>query len=93
MLKFKRKFRRLKVKITRGENIVKFIKYFRLRWCGHVKRIQNQRMPKQIAAVTAEGVRNRRRPRTRWRDEVERDLTYNGNKKQEMASIKVHNRL
>jgi len=55
---------------NKGENIVQFIKYFRLRWCGHV-----ERMPKQTAAVTAEGIRNRRRrPRTRWRDEVERDL-------------------
>jgi hypothetical protein len=40
--------------------------------------MQNQRMPKQIAAATAEGIRNRRRPRTRWRDEVERDLNIMG---------------
>jgi hypothetical protein len=54
---------------NKGEIIIKFIKYFRLRWCGHV-----ERMPKQMAAVTAEEIRDRRRPRTRWRDEVERDL-------------------
>jgi hypothetical protein len=59
---------------NKAEIIVKFIKYFRLRWCGHVERMRNQRMPKQMAAVTAEGTRDRRRPRTRWRDEVERDL-------------------
>jgi hypothetical protein len=61
-----------------GKNIVRFIKYFRLRWGGHVESMQNQRMPKQIAAATAEGIRNRRRPRTRWRDEVLRDLNTMG---------------
>jgi hypothetical protein len=31
-------------------------------------------MPQQIAAATAERIRNRRRPSKRWRDEVEWDL-------------------
>jgi hypothetical protein len=53
---------------------VKFIKYFRLKWCGHVEGTENQRMPQQIAAATAERIRNRRRPSKRWRDEVEGDL-------------------
>jgi hypothetical protein len=63
---------------NKGEGIAKFIKYFQLRWCGHVERMQNQRMPKHTAAATAEGIRNRRRPRERWRDEVQRDLNIMG---------------
>jgi hypothetical protein len=36
--------------------------------------MQNQRMPKQIAAATVEGTRKRGRPHKRWKDEVEEDL-------------------
>jgi hypothetical protein len=42
--------------------------------------MQNQIMPQQIAADTAEGIRNKRLPRKRWRDEVERDLNLMGTK-------------
>jgi hypothetical protein len=38
-----------------------------------LKRMQNQRMPKQIAAATMEGTRRREIPRRRLRDEVEDD--------------------
>jgi hypothetical protein len=37
--------------IFKGADIAKFIKFSRIRWYGHVKRMQNQRMPKQTAAV------------------------------------------
>jgi hypothetical protein len=33
--------------------------------------MKNQRMPKQIAAATMERTRERRRPRKRWKHEVE----------------------
>jgi hypothetical protein len=36
-------------------DIVKFIKSSTIRWYGHVERMKNQRMPKQIAADTTEG--------------------------------------
>jgi hypothetical protein len=51
--------------ILHGADIVKFIKTSRIRWYGHVIRMQNQRMPKQIAAATIEGTRKRGRPRNR----------------------------
>jgi hypothetical protein len=43
--------------ILQGADTVKFIKSFRIRWYGHVERMQNQRMVKQIAAATIEGTR------------------------------------
>ena len=35
-----------------GEDTVKLIKPLRLRWYGHVERMQNERMPKQVASAT-----------------------------------------
>jgi hypothetical protein len=67
--------------IFQGADIVKFIKFSRIRWYGHVERMQNQRMPKQTAAVTTEGTRKRGRPGKRWKDEVEEDLNIMGEKK------------
>jgi hypothetical protein len=41
-------------------DIVPFItKFFRLRWCGHFERTQNQQMPKQTATATVEGTREK----------------------------------
>jgi hypothetical protein len=39
--------------ITRGNNVI-FIESLRLGWYGHVERMQNQRMPKQIATAKVE---------------------------------------
>jgi hypothetical protein len=50
---------------------VRFIKSLWLRWCGHVARIKNQRIPKQISTAIMEGIRKIGRPRKRWRDKVE----------------------
>jgi hypothetical protein len=32
--------------ILEEADIVKFIKSFRLRWCGHIERMSNEKMPK-----------------------------------------------
>jgi hypothetical protein len=47
-------------------------------YIGHVERTRSQRIPKQITTVTTEGRRKGERPRKRWRDEVEDDLTIMG---------------
>jgi hypothetical protein len=43
--------------ILQGADIVKFIKSSRIRCYGHIERMQNQRLPKQIAEATTEGTR------------------------------------
>ena len=68
--------------ILQGADIVKFTKPFRLRWYGHVERMQTQRMPTNYN-TTMEGTGKRGRPRKRWRDEVEEDVNVMGMKNKE----------
>ena len=60
--------------LNKGENIVKWIKGQRIRWLGHLERMEEDRMPKKIFTQELEGTRRRGRPRKAWREEVERDL-------------------
>jgi hypothetical protein len=45
--------------------MVKFIKSLRLKWYGHIERMNKKQMPKQIVIVRIEGIRKRRRPQKR----------------------------
>jgi len=60
--------------LSKGENIVKWIKRQRIRWLGHLDRMEEDRMPRKIFTQELEGTRRRGRPRKGWREEVERDL-------------------
>ena len=60
--------------MSKGENIVKWIKGQRISWLGHLERMEEDRMPKKIFPEELEGTRRRGRPRKRWKEEVERDL-------------------
>ena len=60
--------------MSKGENIVKWIKSQRISWLGHLERMGEDRMPKKIFTQELEGTRRRGRPRKRWKEEVERDL-------------------
>jgi hypothetical protein len=60
-------------KLSKRENIVKWIKGQRISWLGHLERMEEDRMPKKIFTQELEGRRRRGRPRKRWREEVERD--------------------
>jgi hypothetical protein len=60
--------------MSKGENIVKWIKGQRISWLGHLKRMEENRMPKIIFSQELEGPRRRGRPRKTWKEEVERDL-------------------
>ena len=57
-----------------NEDIVRFIKSQRMRWLGHVERMMSDRMPKKIYSSSMNGKRRKGRPRSRWLDEVEKDL-------------------
>ena len=60
--------------MSKGENIVKWIKGQRISWLGHLERMEEDRMPKKIFAQELEGTRRRGRPRKGWKEEAERDL-------------------
>jgi len=60
--------------MSKGENIIKWIKGQRISWLGHLERMEEDRMPKKIFTQELEGTKRRGRPRNGWREEVERDL-------------------
>jgi hypothetical protein len=49
------------------------IRIARLRWVGHVARMDENRMPRRLMYVQPERLRKVGRPRARWRDEVGKD--------------------
>jgi len=60
--------------MSKGENVVKWIKGQRISWLGHLERKEEDRMPKKIFTQELEGPRRSGRPRKGWKEEVERDL-------------------
>jgi len=60
--------------MSKGENIVEWIKGQRISWLGHLERMEEDRMPKKIFTQELKGTRRKGRPRKRWKEEVERDL-------------------
>jgi len=46
----------------------------RIRWIGHLERMEEDRIPKKIFIQELEGTRRRGRPRKRWKEEAEREL-------------------
>jgi hypothetical protein len=53
--------------VSKGENIVKWIKGQRISWLGHLERMEEDRMTKKIFTQEPEGTRRRGRPRKGWR--------------------------
>ena len=60
--------------MSKGENIVKWIEGQRIRWLGHLERMEEDRKLKKIFTQELEDTRRRGRPRKRWKEELERDL-------------------
>lgn len=60
--------------LYREPDVVAVVKGQRLRWMGHIMRMSNDRIPKKLLQSNIGGRRRRGRPRTRWREEVVRDL-------------------
>lgn len=65
-----------RVRETMGvlRNVVDEIKTKQLRWYGHVQRISEDRLPKQVLAWTPQGKRKRRRLRRSWRERIDREM-------------------
>ena len=64
--------------MSKGENIVKWIKGQRISWLDHPERMEAYRMPKKIFTQELEGTRRRGRPRKGWKEEGEKDLNVLG---------------
>jgi len=60
--------------MSKGENIVKWIKGQRISWLSHLERMEEVRMPKKIFTQELEGTRRRGRRRKGWKEGVERDF-------------------
>ena len=60
--------------LYKAPNIVVDIKTLRLRWLGHMERMGNIRVQKNVLNMKPDGSRSVGRPRLRWLDNVEDDL-------------------
>jgi hypothetical protein len=60
--------------VINGADIVRFIKARRIKWLGHLQRMDTSRIAKRILELKPIGRRSLGRPRLRWLDDVCDDL-------------------
>jgi hypothetical protein len=60
--------------LTGGVNIVRYIKAQRLRWFGHIQRLEDGRMVKKLNNWKPFGKRPAGRPKNRWINGILRDM-------------------
>ena len=58
------------IQLLQKPTIRETIRLNRLRWFGHVQRMEENRIPKRVLYINLETRRLRGRPRNRWQDEV-----------------------
>ena len=61
-----------------GMSLVKRLRIQRLRWLGHVERMDSTAPARRVFESEPQGQRNRGRPRLRWCTQVEKDLNHLG---------------
>ncbi|KAL1457176.1 hypothetical protein WDU94_001836 [Cyamophila willieti] len=61
----------------------------RLKWYGHVRRMNEERLPNKYLEMKMEGRRKQGRPRLRWKDIINRDIV----KRNQNPSLIERNRL
>jgi hypothetical protein len=59
--------------MVKNLTITETIRVHRLRWFGHLQRMEENRIPKTVSSMKLEATRPRGRPRNRWQDEVSED--------------------
>jgi hypothetical protein len=59
--------------IVKKPTVTETIRLHRLRWFGHVQRMEENRIPKTVLYMNLESTRLKGRPRTRWQNEVRED--------------------
>jgi hypothetical protein len=59
--------------VIKKPTITETIRLHRLRWFGHVQRMEENRIPKRLLYMNLETTRLRGRPRDRWQNEVRED--------------------
>ena len=74
---------------VKKRTIIETLRLNRLRWFGHVQRMEESRILKRVLCVNLGTTRLRGRPRNRWQDEVREDVRTVG---VEVWHAKVRNR-
>jgi hypothetical protein len=67
--------------LYKESDIVTYIKTNRLRWAGHVIRLEEQNTARRVLVAVVEGRRQRGRPKLRWEDGVMEDAGKVGERK------------
>jgi hypothetical protein len=61
-------------KLIKGADIVRFIKAQRIKWLGHVQRMDQARQTRELLDWKSMGTRPIGRPSQRWQENVMEDL-------------------
>jgi len=61
-------------KLIEGADIVRFIKAQRIKWLGHIQRMDQARLTGKLLDWKPMGTRPVERPRQRWQEDVMEDL-------------------